>query len=195
MKEPLLSYIDAYRLLLDMCSSGQINKKINNDHFEHSSSVYERFFLDCHNDITILARGIKEQIFNVERVKNAAKKFVLEENTKLNFILREKDDSDAEKILNSGFITHIKHVLSEACLENKVTLTFYEGGDDWLNDTPSVTVGDDRMYRQRYCKDKSQITKTGKAIVNFGDKENVSKIRENISKKIEKLTVSRTINI
>lgn len=195
MKEPLLNYIDAYRLLLEMCSAEEANKKISNDLFEHSSSVYERFFLDCNEDITVLARGIKDQIFDVERVKNAAEKFLLKEKTKIHFILRKKDESDVEKVKNSGFIKHIKQVLSEEGLNKKITIDFYSGDDDWLKDNPSVTVGDDRMYRLRYCRERNQITKTGKAFVNFGDKEAVKKIRTDISTQVKNLVIDQTIEI
>lgn len=196
-KSTLLSDVDAYRTLLDVYSSEEINQRINNDFFEHSSSVYERFFLDCNKDITILARGVKDEIFNIARVKEAAKEFILKDNSVLNLYLRARNKEDAEKSLNSDFVVFLHKTLSNAGLngKRKMNITFFEGGDEWLNDMPSVTVGDDRMYRRRYCKDSRDIQTTGKAIVNFGDREAVAKIRKNIETKIQSLIKIDEVNI
>ncbi|WP_125717123.1 hypothetical protein [Pseudoalteromonas rubra] len=197
-KNAFLSDQDAYRTLLDIYSSEQINQKICNDFFEHSSSVYERFFLDCNMEVFIFARGIKEEIFNIRRVKDALEHFLSKTNSKVTMILRAKDLEEAEELEEHDAFVHcaykylVKHNLEK---KGKFNITFYQGDKDWLEDVPSITIGDDRMYRKRYSKERNVIKNTGKAIVNFSDPEYAKELREKISSATKSLEVLKTTSL
>lgn len=176
----LLSDQEAYRTLLDVYSSEQINYVINNDFFEHSSSVYERFFMDCNDNILVFARGIKDEIFNITRVKNSIERYLTETQGKISFILAVNTEKDRDDILESDFYSFLRNTLNDNGLYERIDFTFSYENNGLFDEYPSVSIGDDRMYRLRYTKSPQEIKNTGKAKVNFAAPEEVEKLKQNI---------------
>jgi len=173
----------AYRELLFLANSHESSAVIDNDTWDDSADVMERIFLSCSNEVLILARGVKHQIFGKERVIRAAQQFLSKGNTKLKMILRAKDEEDCSRTLESKFL---KEITGSSDYEpSGVELKFYEGADDWLTSIGSTTIGDDRMYRYRYEQDVAQYSVNGNAQVCFNDVNGCEKFKKKIFKALE----------
>jgi hypothetical protein len=174
------SPIERYEFLLYKANQTLSQKIIPNDQYIHSISAYERIFWSCNESITILARGVKNQILDNLKVLNSVDKFLSNSSAKLEVILRMKDEDDFQRTKKSLFIQKILEY------KDQVEISFYQGDDSWLSNLGSVTVGDGRIYRYRYLQKKSDYDKTSKADVCFNDEEKVALYKEKIirSKKI-----------
>jgi hypothetical protein len=176
---------DTYKKVLFQHSISRINKIIENDTFEDSSSVYERFFLDCEDQIRVVARGIKKDIFDRANVINAAKIFLENRSSKLTFDLPIKDKSERNKIYASEFIRSIMDMTNNT---DQVAINFYKKKNNaiFLGDLPSVSLGDDRMYRCRSYNKHGEYSTHANADVNFFDPDKVRKLGKTIDDALKK---------
>lgn len=164
--EPTMA--ETYRDILRDYSLRRVNRVIENDTFEDSSSVYERFFLDSQSQVRIVARGIKKEIFDRPNVIAAAKHFLARGGCKLTLDIRAKDKQDAYKASTTEFV---RAVLDSASGTDRLSMNFYEEarGREFLRGLPSVSFGDDRMYRKRSFQPEGDYSTHANAEVNFND--------------------------
>lgn len=176
---------DTYKKVLFQHSISRINKIIENDTFEDSSSVYERFFLDCEDQIRVVARGIKKEIFDRTNVINAAKMFLENRSSKLIFDFPIKDETERNEICTSEFMRSIVDMTNNT---DQLSINFYQKKKNavFLGDLPSVSLGDDRMYRCRSFNKGGEYTTHANADVNFYDPDKVKELTKTIDNALKK---------
>lgn len=178
---------DTYKRVLKEHSFFKINRIIENDTFEDSSSVYERFFLDCEAEIHIIARGLKSEIFGRTNVIHAANIFLSRANTKLKLSLRARDNQEKYALHTSEFFRAISDMTSGT---SKLETKFYgeEADKPFLGDLPSVTFGDHRMYRVRTFQGNGDYSTHANADVNFNDPQKVKALEAQFDEQLKKET-------
>jgi hypothetical protein len=179
---------DTYREVLRELSHKKINRIVENDTFDDSSAVYERFFLDCRSSIRIVARGIKREIFDHDHVIRAAQQFLAKDNTVLHLDLRAKNEADRLAMVGLDFFQAIEEMNRN---RQKVIARFFreDPSKPFLGDRPSVSVGDDRMYRSRSFQPGGDYSTHANADVNFNDPAKVAKLIEYTDKALQSETV------
>lgn len=176
-----------YTEILRESSSNKLNVNIPNDDFFHSSAVYERFFLDAEEEVFIVARGIKDEIFNRINVINSAQRFLKKTNTKIEMILSAGSFYDILKAEESIFLNELQ------AYREKIFLTFIaldpkpDNIKNWLDNTASFTTADSRMIRFRHIqKSNDSYSRNSKAEVNFNNPLKVHQEKTRIISKINK---------
>ena len=176
---------DNYRAVLKELSDGKRNCIIENDTFDDSVAVYERFFLDCKKEVRIVARGIKTQILDREPVLAAVSHFLGLPDSRVRLDLPARSKVDVDTALGTEFVRIIQRLTNGT---DRFTATFYEKDPEtaWLPDVASVTFGDDRMFRVRRLQEDGNYKDTANADVNFNDPEKVRNLSEKIDKALNK---------
>lgn len=179
------SMAETYRDILRDHSLRRINRIIENDTFVDSSSVYERFFLDCKAEIRVVARGIKKEIFDRPNVIAAAERFLGKDSARLVLDIRAKNSEDA---YNTSTTEFFRAISDSASGSDRLQVKFYHEveSDTFLGDLPSVSFGDGRMYRKRSYQKEGDYTTHANADVNFNDKDTVLMLTELIDKALGK---------
>lgn len=166
---------DTYRGILREHSLNKINRVIENCTFEDSSSVYERFFSDCHVEIQIVARGIKSQIFDRPGVLKAVHRFFSRDGVNCKLHLPAKTQEDVDILQSSEFF---RVATDAASGSTKMEINLYDAStEDFILDLPSVTFGDSRMYRKRLFSPVGDYSSTANADVNFNDSATVDELK------------------
>lgn len=169
---------DTYRGILREHSIGKINRVIENCTFQDSSSVYERFFLDSQEEIIIVARGIKRQIFDRDGVLGAVNAFFARENTKLRLHLPAETQDDVDGIQSTEFY---RVATDAASGTDKFELSLYKtSSDGFIPALPSVSFGDSRMYRKRVIQKNGNYSSAANADVNFFDESMVAALKSRV---------------
>lgn len=170
---------DTYRAILKELSAGRKNRIIENDTFDDSVAVYERFFLDCTDEIRIVARGIKSQILDRPRVLAAVARFLDRPASVVRLDLRAHDDADVDTALGSEFVRTIQQGTNNT---GRFVARFYKSDPEkeWLPNIASVTFGDQRMLRIRRARANGDYNTTANADVNFNDPDRVRQLSERI---------------
>ncbi len=173
---------DKYELTLYLANKYKSSSVIENHSYLNAASVYERIFLSCDEEVIILARGIKQNIFNQLKVITSAKKFLKKPNVKLKMYLRCKDSSSEALSEKSDFLREIKESIDDV---SKLDVRYFKGDDSWLLDTPSITLGDDRIYRKRRLQADGDYNKSSESDVCFNDAETVVSFKNKINRLLE----------
>lgn len=173
-----------YKGILREHSFGRINRVIENCTFEDSSSVYERIFLDCTERVTIVARGVKRQILDREGVLNAATEFFRRPNAACDIHLPARTAEEVENLYSTEFMRLAADSRSQS---NRFSVHFYNVSKaDFIPELPSVTFGDNRMYRKRVLQTDDQYSVNANADVNFNDPETVEQWRARVFAELDK---------
>ena len=176
---------DTYRAILKELSAGKKNRIIENDTFDDSVAVYERFFLDCKDEIRIMARGIKTQILDRAPVLHAVSRFLDRPASVVRLDLRAHCNADVDTALGTEFVRTIQQGTNNT---GRFIANFYKSDPEteWLPDLASVTLGDDRMFRIRRAQENGNYNTTANADVNFNDPDRVSNLSDRIDAALEK---------
>lgn len=176
---------DTYRSILRDHSQNRISRVIENCTLEDSSSVYERFFLDCKYDIRIVSRGIKALILDRENVLEAVKTYFNGSNGHLTLDIPVANGGEADAL----FATEFLRTASDAAGgSDRLTLNLYHvARNEFIPDQPSVTFGDGRCYRKRSFQPNGDYSSHANAEVNFNDTGMVQKLASDIDEGLSKL--------
>ena len=176
---------DTYRVILKQLSDSKRNCIIENDTFDDSVAVYERFFLDCKEEVRIVARGIKTQILDRVPVLEAVSHFLKLPDSRVRLDLPARSQADVDTALGTEFVRTIQRLTNG---KNRFTATFYKKDPEtaWLPDVASVTFGDDRMFRVRRLQQDGNYSDTANANVNFNDPKEVRNLSEKVDNALNK---------
>lgn len=176
---------EVYKGVLSEMSEGRVDRVVHNCSVVDSTAVYERFFLDCHEEIQILARGIKKSIFDRPEVLSAAQKFLLNDTSRLVLHLPGEDE-DKDYLRSTEFYRLIS---SFRASHGRIFLNEYPTKrSEFAKRLPSITTGDDRMYRKRAYDPSNKYSQDARAFVNFNDPEEVSRLKKLISAEVSSLS-------
>ena len=183
---------DTYRAILKDLSAKQRNRVIENDTFDDSVAVFERFFLDCTDEVRIMARGIKAQILDRSPVLLAVRKFLNRPHTKIRLDLRAQSQNDIDVAIGSEFVRTIQQETADS---GRFLARFYrsEPEEEWLPKIASVALGDDRMYRVRRARADNDYRTTASADVNFGDPERVGRLTKRIDEALKEEPIFKEV--
>ena len=183
---------DTYCEILLEHSRRKINRVIENCTFEASSSVYERFFLDCSREIRIITPSIEKQIFDRNGILDASRVFLGRDNVKLTLDLLVQDQQDIDNMRSTEFF---RTVFDSASGTDKLDIKLYKTHrNNFLTGFPSVSFGDDRMYRKRICQDNDHCSINASADVNFNDPKLVKSLKDSVLNDLGKYTLWKTLD-
>ena len=173
-----------FRERLRLAKDGNTPIVLENCTFEDSASVHERFFLDCNDEIRIVARGLRREIFSNTSLVYAAVEFVKKKNAKL---ILDMPSSNRNEVLGTAFYNAVIHYASS--VDNIITRFYHvENRNEFIPDEPSVTFGDNLMLRKKKYQPDGNYSR-GEAEVYFNAPEEVAELSAKVDSALEKFEI------
>ncbi len=134
-------YYDRLLLRADIEKSWAL---IEQETINDSTSIYERIFLWCAEEIIIFSNEMKQEVFDKIKIQDAAIKYLKQENVLLNIILHSQTEEDYDKVKKSAFVQSVIADLRPTW-KLKINLLWKEN----IKKDKEVVLGDQRIIKER----------------------------------------------